>query len=77
MMSQEENRHVSQVKRLKPENRGISKAHFPKYLHYIRSQLGTAPSVNEAPASQYRKMSIKDYISFYSPLVYKVSGAKL
>ena len=34
MMSQEENRHVSQVKRLKPENRGISKAHFAKYLHH-------------------------------------------
>ena len=43
-------KQTSQLKRLKLENRGIRKEHFAKYLHYIRGQLGTAASVNEASA---------------------------
>ena len=47
-------KQASQLKRLKLENRGIMKEHFAKYLHYIRSQLGTAASVNEASANLER-----------------------
>jgi hypothetical protein len=55
-------KQASQPKRLKLENRGISKARFAKYLHHITGH----SSISQRGVSQYREMLIKRYIFYYT-----------